>query len=137
MSRRVFKVTILLVIFGVPVLWYLFLQLFGENKFELTPIRTIDTLCSISPAQVYLAKRPINIHEENQLNRLMSHLEKRQVLLDSSYLSCLSDTARFSLFLIDDEQYLRGYYDLTILEVDRLIVEIDLINQLNDGTNSY
>lgn len=127
MKRRIVKVTILLIIFGVPVIWYLFLQLFGENKFELKPIRTISESCPIAPSLIYLAQKPSDLTQENQLNRLISLLNDRNQTIDSSYVSCISDTAHYALYLIDEEQQLRGYYDLTILEVDRLVVEIDLL----------
>lgn len=130
MGKKSVKLAILLIIFGVPVFWYLFLQVFGENKFELAPIRTLSANCSIQPAQVYLSRQPSNIAEENQVSRLLSSIADRAIMIDSSYVSCIADTATYPLYLIDEKQRLRGCYDLTILEVDRLLVEIDLIEEM-------
>ena len=130
MKQQVIKGFILGIIFGVPIIWYLFLQVFGENKFELEPIRMLNETCSIAPNKVYLAKMPASLDEENQLNRLKFQLKSRGELVQEGSVQCISDTAQFPLYMIDDKQQLRGMYDLTILDVDRLIVEIDLIKEM-------
>ena len=126
MKRSFFKITILIIIFGVPVFWYLFLQLFGENKFELYPIRLVEHTCWNASDLIFLVRHPENVAQENQLTRLETLLSDRSVQLTKDSVNCLVDTATHALYLFDQKKLI-GYYDLTILEVDRLIVELDLM----------
>ena len=42
MLRRVGVILFFVVVFGLPVGWYLFLQIFGENKFDLPVIEKYE-----------------------------------------------------------------------------------------------
>ena len=127
MNSRVFKIFLLSIIFGVPVCWYLFLQLFGENQFELNVIRSIDTLCYSGGVLIYQASLPQDTEAENQQARLKGLLEDRGQKLVESPIDCIRDTARYDLYLIDDRSQLRGMYDWTISDIDRLAIELDLL----------
>ena len=117
----------------VPVSWYLFLQLFGENKFELEVIRPLDGDCFESTNTVFLLESSITVEEENELNRLIRFLKEQQIKLITDSV-CLSDVST-PLALVDEDNQLRGTYDLSILEVDRAIVEIQLLKKLQEEGN--
>ncbi|MFT5569724.1 MAG: hypothetical protein ACI8QD_000413 [Cyclobacteriaceae bacterium] len=132
MGNRLFKVILLLIIFGVPVIWYLFLQIFGENQFVLSPIRQIESACVLEREQVVFKQRGLTTDEVNQLQRLRSKLSERSLEFMIDSVDCFPDSSQHSLFLVDQDKYLRGAYFLTILEVDRLIVEADLIRVISN-----
>ena len=66
----------------------------------------------------------------NQLSRLTSYLEERQVPLVIDSLNCLNFGEQQALLLVDHMDSLRGAYGLEIKEVDRAIVEVDLLQSL-------
>ena len=122
-------------ILGVPVFWYLFLQLFGENQFELQPIRDFQSDCFKNSVSIIVTQSPEGIDEENQLDRLVNKVDNRQVRVLVDSLNCVPDSSAEKLYLIDGTQ-LRGAYLLTIDEVDRLLVEQDLLLTLLDGATN-
>ena len=135
MYKRIFKSILLIIILGVPVFWYLFLQLFGENQFELQPIRDFQSDCFKNSVSIIVTQSPEGIDEENQLDRLVNKVDNRQVRVLVDSLNCVPDSSAEKLYLIDGTQ-LRGAYLLTIDEVDRLLVEQDLLLTLLDGATN-
>ena len=135
MNKRIFKSILLIIILGVPVFWYLFLQLFGENQFELQPIRDFQSDCFKNSVSIIVTQSPEGIDEENQLDRLVNKVDNRQVRVLVDSLNCIPDSSAEKLYLIDGTQ-LRGAYLLTIDEVDRLLVEQDLLLTLLDGATN-
>lgn len=130
MSRRLLKILVFVIAFMVPVSWYLFLQLFGENKFELEVIRSLDNDCLEGINTVFLLSSSISVEEKNELNRLSRFLDEQQIKLNTDSL-CLTDVTT-PLALVDRDKQLRGTYGLSILEIDRAIVEIRLLLKLQE-----
>ncbi len=139
-KRRLFKLTILFIIFGVPVFWYLFLQLFGENKFELPVLykKGIETSCvGDSPTFIY-REGPRSTVEENQFNRLEQYSISNSFGFIPYDNTCIaSDFEIEDFILVSREGDIIGNYPLTIIEVDRAIAEGDLLIDLTkNGTNN-
>lgn len=133
MSKPIFKSILLIIILGVPACWYLFLQSFGENQFELTPLRSVESTCLTADVSIILTQPVTGIPEGNQFARLRNLVDPRiSIVVDT--MNCIPDTSDEKLYLID-EKYLRGAYFLTIDDVDRLIVEQDLLLTLLDGSS--
>lgn len=130
MKDKTLKLVFFLVVFGIPVGWYLFLQVFGENKFELDVIRKIDASCVLSENQFILVKKSeFNISEVNQFQRLTDFINLQHLTLNRDSV-CFDSLSQNTLLLVDRDQQLRGIYDLSILEIDRAIVELDLLQTL-------
>jgi len=139
-KRRLFTLTILFIIFGVPVFWYLFLQVFGENKFELPVLylKGIETSClRDSPTFIY-REGPTSTAEENQFKRLEQYSISNSfgfIPYDSACIA--SDFEVEDFILVNRKGDIIGNYPLTILEVDRAIAEGDLLIELiKNGTNN-
>lgn len=133
MLKRPFKFLILAIIFGVPVFWYLFLQFFGENKFELAVIDEIPIVCATYGFGIYVLENPTSISEINQYERLVSFLKSKSIPLYDSVDPCIKENFKGSVLLIDEIEQIRGIYSYSIQEIDRTIVETDLLlNLLNE-----
>ncbi len=128
MNRKGLKVAILVVAFGIPVSWYLFLQIFGENKFRLDVIEQLDDACLQQVNQIVYLPEFSDPEQEEELNRLFDYAVSRKVTATVDT-ECLN-RFRKPILLIDSLKRLRGSYDMTIVEIDRAIVEIDLLLKL-------
>ncbi len=114
------------------MIWYLFLQIFGENKFELEVIEQLDSPCLQNETAIWYLPGPVTTREQNQLMRLTEYVEERELHLIPDSINCFHSFEKPSLLLVDDNNDLRGIYDLTIREVDRAMVEIDLLMTLQN-----
>lgn len=132
MSGRVFKRTILLIIFGVPVCWYLFLQLFGENKFELSVVEDASSYCSIDQICIVYTGDQMNTDERNQFVRLREFCESKNITIFENPTECLPKIENSVLYLIDNQKQIRGFYGLTIRDIDTAIIELDLLLSLQE-----
>jgi hypothetical protein len=129
--KQVAKVLVLFLLLGVPVCWYLFLQLFGENKFELPTITTIEASCNLTPNTLYRLPRELTIGQNNELRRLEDKLDGNVELQDySGSGDCFEEFGEADLILLGMNNEVKGIYQLTIEEVDRAIVECDLLIHL-------
>jgi hypothetical protein len=132
MPGRAFKRSILLIIFGVPVCWYLFLQLFGENKFELAVEEDATSYCSIDRISFVFTGVHMNTDERNQFARLKEFCDSKKITIFENPVDCTPKNEKALLFLIDDQKQIRGFYGLTIRDIDRAIVELDLLLTLQE-----
>lgn len=133
MLKKPIKFLILAIIFGVPVFWYLFLQLFGDNKFELAVIDEVSNVCDTSGFGLYVLENPTSISEINQYERLVIFLKSKAIPLYESVDPCLKENFGGSILLIDEIEQIRGIYGYSIQEIDRTMVETDLLlNLLNE-----
>lgn len=123
------------VVFGLPVAWYLFLQTFGENQFALPKIARWDQHC-IELAQPSLVIREGAFQSyPNQWKRVEIALKKSGVFSLKEVKTCDLD---HDLYLVDQEGWIRGTFMVNREEVDRLLAEIDIYlhNRQNDPTLS-
>lgn len=136
LNRKTLKTFILLIVFGVPVIWYLFLQLFGENQFELEVLGKLDSSCLSAQSTVFLLHKDYDMESQNQLRRLSTFLEDHDIILFKDSMNCFSIPEQPPLMLVDGENNLRGRYDITLKEIDRIMVEVDLLKSLENGTGN-
>lgn len=117
------------VVFMIPVAWYLILQLFGSNRFELTFIDKIDPLCGSEASIVVFTKNDsLSVAEQNYMNRVKYGADKRKVAViarDKDFFTCINQSTA-DLVLVD-EKGLWGSYLLTRDDVDRLLTELDIL----------
>lgn len=131
MPRKPLKVFLLIIIIGIPVIWYLFLQVFGENKFDLTNMGRLD--CINDPALVLVTDSLFTTAEDNELQRIRKASEQTAYSIQINAYECLKDSAN-QVYLFDQNRNLRGSYLLTMEDIDRFVVEFDLLMTLeSDG----
>jgi hypothetical protein len=114
---------IFLVVFGIPVLWYLFLQLFGDNRFELPVISVLED-CKGQGTVLLMRTKGLDTKKQNELNRVFQVLERKQLVFDSLS-TCRFDNAE--IVLVDKKRQVRGEYSLERRDVDRFFTELDIL----------
>lgn len=125
-KRKLLVVVFFLVVFGLPVAWYLFLQAFGENQFVLPVLGNVESSCDLPDGSaLVLLDRAVGEREPNQKKRLKNKLmEIGEIqLIESSMDSCKWN---YEMSLIDHEGVIRGIYDFNREEVDRFLAEVDI-----------
>lgn len=134
--KKLIKVSLLIIIFGVPVVWYLFLQLFGTNQFELQVLETdfLPSQCHEGVVMLLYSEERETSADKNQFNRIKQYAQAKGISF-KPIAGCIDQPA-FDLFLVDQKNQLRGQYSYEILEVDRAEVEIDLLQKINEEDGS-
>ncbi|MEQ8471022.1 MAG: hypothetical protein RIC35_07550 [Marinoscillum sp.] len=136
-KKKVLVVAFFLVVFGMPLAWYLFLQMFGENQFALPEYGRYTSTCELplNSAVVLLdekaAERQPN-ERQRVINRLMELGEVQfiETNMDSCKLS-------YEMNLVDHDKVIRGVYDFNREEVDRFMAEVDIyILNYQNGTST-
>ena len=132
--KKILKFFILILVFGLPVSWYLFLQAFGQNQFQLSPVGNVNETCNLKSASLYILDTCVVDDEKLQLQRLMIQLKDNDWSYDfyTSQEDCFGEFNTYPLILVGDNREIIGYYELSIEEVDRVLVEFDLFNHLRE-----
>ncbi|MEO9999725.1 hypothetical protein [Ekhidna sp.] len=116
--------------FFIPVVWYLFLQLFGSNNFSLTLLDDVASGCDVYEEITVVSKNDsLTIVETNYMNRVVYAVDKRKVTLiyvPSSYFDCI-DQPNVDLVLVNKEG-IWGTYALSREGVDQLLTELDILS---------
>ncbi|MEQ8583005.1 hypothetical protein [Marinoscillum sp.] len=134
-KNRPIVIVFFVIVFGLPVAWYFFLQAFGENRFELPVLGEWKTSCINDSSFVVLdADEALNfVNERKRIVSKMEGLKKIGYLeypLDSCHLPA-------AIYLVDHRGMIRGEFDLNREEVDRLLAEIDIyLLNLENGTDT-
>ncbi len=135
--RKLLVVGFFIVVFGFPVTWYLFLQAFGENKFDLPVIEKAYTECE-EPANFAilrldsLAARSKPNERQRVITKLMDIGEVK--LVEGSSESCKWS---YPMSFVDHDGMIRGIYDFNREEVDRLMAEVDIyVLNFRNGTST-
>ena len=121
---------IFLVVFFIPVAWYLFLQFFGDNSFTLELKEKIDASCGTFTEVIILIKTDsISLTKQNYLQRVRFEANKRavQVVLNNNIFHCIDKTESDLVLL--DERGLWGSYSLSRHGVDLLLTELDILKK--------
>jgi hypothetical protein len=126
MKKRIVVVLFFIVVFGLPIFWYLVLQIFGENKFDLPKLGLIDSTCveRDNVATLLIDSSAINNHI-NELNRLLEQfvdIDSNDLKMSYS-INCLNNS---EALLIDHLGVIRGEYLITREEMDRMLTEMDI-----------
>ena len=120
---------IFLVVFLIPVAWYLILQLFGSNNFALEQLDQIPVECGqYNEIVIISSDDSLSVVETNYMNRVVYAAEKRKAKLDyrsRSFFDCINQSDA-DLVLID-EKGLWGIYELSRDGVDELLTELDIL----------
>lgn len=123
--KKVKTIIILGVVFILPCGWYLFLQAFGENRFELPKSGLLSDRCAGQFSNAVMALYESSIPDEfpNEWSRMVhfSAGNKIGLLPDST---CLKPN---EILLVDANGYIRGAYFCSREETDRMLTEIDIL----------
>ncbi len=123
--RKLIVIFFFIVVFGLPVAWYLFLQAFGENRFDLPVLESIQNDClKVKEERVYLDSMDLN-GSPNEKSRIITRL-LRQSILDWNTIDFTQCGLDGSIILIDSLDQVRGVYEVNREEVDRFLAEIDI-----------
>ncbi len=124
MVRRIWVILFFIVVFSLPVAWYLFLQLFGENKFVLPIISKYEVKNCEVQGPVILSKLLLVEENPNEFERLLKQLDNTS---DVGFYSIDSAcTIGYDLIFLDHSEMIRGQYGSTREEIDRLLAEVDI-----------
>ena len=132
--KSISKFLILSFVFGLPISWYLFLQAFGQNQFQLSSIGMVDEICELASGTLYILDTSVIDDEKLQLQRLLVQLKDNDWAYNyfSSSENRFGGYNKFTLILVGDNMEIIGNYKLSIEEVDRVLVEFDLLNHLRE-----
>lgn len=124
--KRSLKIFILSFVLLVPCLWYLFLQGFGENRFELPRFTELPEQCmdksGFQSKPFLVVGDSVSVLYPNEWSRVERALGQREV----SYFVDESCTELLDFLLVDKSGLIRGKYGSTRADVDRLITELDV-----------
>ena len=123
------KAFVLTIILGVPVIWYLFLQLFGTNEFTLPTLGTVQDSCNPSGLSIYIQNEPRSTEGLNQLNRSKQN-ELTKSLLHKPDANCQFED--WDLILVSGNLEIKGAYYWSIEDIDRLITEVELYHTIDE-----
>ena len=130
---------IFLVVFFIPVAWYLILQLLGDNNFSLQLQGELGGCIRTDSVKVIRLSDSLSIAERNYLDRVEYYTNKRSILLEEKgqeFFTCINQSD-MDLVLIS-KQGVWGGYELSREGVDLLITELDiLLLQDNYGKGTY
>ncbi len=126
-------------IFLIPVTWYLFLQIFGSNKFALDSVVPIAEECGKIDEISVLYKGDSSATElTNYLSRVIYQTQAKEIPLvynQSSLFECLQVTKEF---VLANKDGIWGVYNLDREGVDQLLTELDILiiqNSYGKGTS--
>ena len=116
------------IVFLLPVGWYFFLQLFGDNKFSLELISDIPVECKgYTDISILYGSDSMSAAQINHFNRITYQATKKNIplLLDSiGFMECVKISQ--GVVLVSSEG-IWGSYDLSREGVDRLLTEMDIL----------
>ncbi len=128
MANKGLKRLAFFVIFLIPVGWYLFLQLFGSNKFALTSILPIPEECGeVSEISVLYTGDSLGANQTNYLDRVTYQAKTKNIPFR------YDQTGLFNCIQVEQELILAnnegvwGVYDLNREGVDQLLTELDIL----------
>lgn len=126
MKRKILVVTFFIIVFALPITWYFILQIFGENKFDLPVLEPVNESCISVKNRTYLQIDSLTlIKNRNEAKRLAKGLsEIKQSEIEVVYgKSCFKN---YDIVFVDSVGQLRGAYQVTRQEMDRLLTELDI-----------
>ena len=124
MRRKILVVLFFVVVFGLPVTWYLILQVFGENQFVLPIIRSIEKECQKFDAGAYLIVNESKLLQNPNLNKRFTR--KMDEVSNISVVDDLGCTDGNAIVFVDKTQQVRGEYQASREDIDRFETEVDI-----------
>jgi len=137
-ASKKLKTFLLIIIFGVPIAWYLFLQFFGSNKFELPVLRQLDENCASEVPAILILQRAQTATEKNQLNRIEQNPYTTPLIRNGEALVEICSFGTSDVFFVNGEGGVLGEYQYNLEDMDRLITEVELFYTINakDGAGN-
>ncbi|MEP0367583.1 MAG: hypothetical protein ABJN36_07180 [Cyclobacteriaceae bacterium] len=126
MGKKFRAVIFFVIVFGLPVAWYFILQIFGENKFELPVLEQLNKECVLVDNVGYLQMDTSQFEShKTEWKRIRKHVSNvSSALLKVVYDDkCLNGS---DLIIVDEKGQLRGAFNISREETDRLLTEIDI-----------
>ncbi len=126
MKRKILVVTFFIIVFALPITWYFILQIFGENKFDLPVLEPVNESCISVKNRTYLQIDSLTLVENrNEAKRLVKGLSDiKQSEIEVVYgKSCFKN---YDIVFVDSVGRLRGGYQVSREEMDRLLTELDI-----------
>lgn len=116
------------IVFLVPVVWYLFLQLFGDNKFSLQVLRPTDEACTVNHLCIIKNLDSLSTVQESYFQRVSFGANERGVTIvtDKKLIQNCINQSQSNLVLLS-KSGIWGEYDLSREGVDRLMTELDIL----------
>ena len=131
--RKTLVIIFFIVVFGLPVAWYLFLQTFGENKFALPKLSMLDERYMIVERPTVLIDSAVANRHPNELDAIAQKVEENDLI----YLAYFNhrECQTSEMLFVDEEGWIRSELSVNREEVDRLLAEIDIyiLNQQNES----
>ena len=94
----------------------------------------VDEICELASGTLYILDTSVIDDEKLQLQRLLVQLRDNDWAYNyfSSSEDCFGGLNKFPLILVGDNMEIIGNYKLSMEEVDRVLVEFDLLNHLRE-----
>ena len=94
----------------------------------------VDEICELASGTLYILDTSVIDDEKLQLQRLLVQLKDNDWAYNyfNSSEDCFGGLNKFPLILVGDNMEIIGNYKLSIEEVDRVLVEFDLLNHLRE-----
>lgn len=124
MKKKVLVILFFIVVFGFPVSWYLFLQAFGENQFALPKIEQWDDQCFEVSTPTLLIQAGSFDEFPNQWKRIQTRMDQQALISVQEVEGC---EIIFDMYLVDETGWVRGQFETSRKETDRLLAEIDIL----------
>jgi len=137
-QRKLVVIAFFVVVFGLPVAWYLFLQGFGENQFALPVLGKAEYVCD-QESQDYAIVRLDSLTGHFKPNERQRVIRKLMDIGEVKLLEGNKDSCKwqYEMSLVDHEGMIRGIYDLKREEVDRFLAEVDIyVLNYRNGTST-
>lgn len=130
--KRIVTILFFVVVFGLPIGWYLFLQAFGENKFDLPNLGNWENSCVVESATLLVDSAAVKKYP-NEYKRLKKGLSDQTILTLYEFSKSSCDIMPEAV-LIDHMGKIRGQYVINREEVDRILAETDIyiLNYTNE-----
>lgn len=129
LKKRGSKRIAFFIIFLIPVSWYLFIQLFGNNNFELELQSPVSEECtSFNEIVVVTTLDSLDLTESNYMNRVIFGANKRKIRLEKQsqfFFDCINHSDADLVLM--SKTGLWGAYEFSREGVDQLLTEIDIL----------
>lgn len=119
---------IFIIVFLIPIAWYLFLQSFGNNNFNLELKETLSGDCNLNAVTIIRNVDSLTLAQTNYFKRVEYGAKDRSIAITSDkkiITSCLNQNDENLVLL--NEKGVWGYYELSREGVDQLLTELDIL----------
>lgn len=119
---------IFILVFLIPIAWYLILQLFGDNSFSLELKQPLNDCFQPKGITIVRTSDSISLAKRNYLNRVKYAIDRNSISfqeMDAEFFNCINQPD-VDLVLLNEEG-LWGGYVLSREGVDLLLTELDIL----------